>query len=82
MTSSARKKLPHDLAECGHGTPNRATVPHWSSHQLRHLAAQLAEREISVEGARNYVGHKTIALATHYSGIDLQAAAEVARRIG
>ena len=60
----------------------KAGVPHWSSHQLRHLAAQLAEHEISIEGARAYLGHKTITLTTHYSGIDLKAAAEVARRIG
>jgi integrase len=30
----------------------KAGVPHWSSHQLRHLAARLAEKEISIEGAR------------------------------
>jgi len=60
----------------------KAGVPHWSSHQLRHLAAQLAEHELSLEGARAYLGHKTIALTTHYSGIDLKAAAEVARKIG
>ena len=60
----------------------KAGVPHWSSHQLRHLAAQLAEHEVSIEGARAYLGHKTIALTTHYSGLDVKAAAEVARKIG
>ncbi len=60
----------------------KAKVPHWSSHQLRHLAAQLAEHEISIEGARAYLGHKSISQTTHYSGIDLKAAAEVAKRIG
>jgi integrase len=60
----------------------KANVPHWSSHQLRHLAARLAEKEISIEAARAYLGHKSIALTTHYSGIDLNAAAGVARRIG
>lgn len=60
----------------------KAGVPHWSSHQLRHLAARLAEKEISIEGARAYLGQKSINMAAHYSGIDVKAAAEVARRIG
>jgi integrase len=60
----------------------KAGVAHWSSHQLRHLAARLAEKEISIEGARAYLGQKTINMAAHYSGIDVQAAAEVAKRIG
>jgi len=60
----------------------KAGVIHWSSHQLRHLAARLAEKETSIEGARAYLGQKTINMAAHYSGIDVQTAAEVARRIG
>jgi integrase len=60
----------------------KAGVPHWSSHQLRHLAAQLAEQEVSIEGARAYLGQKSVNMATHYAGIDLKAAAEVAKRIG
>jgi integrase len=60
----------------------KARVPHWSSHQLRHLAAQLAEREVSLEGARAYLGQKSVNMAAHYSGIDVKAAGEVAKRIG
>ena len=60
----------------------RAGIPHWSSHQLRHLAAQLAEREVSIEGARAYLGQRTVNMATQYAGINLKAAAEVAKRIG
>jgi integrase len=60
----------------------KAKVPHWSSHQLRRLAAQSAEREIGTEAARAYLGHKSVNMAAHYSGIDLKAAAEVAKRIG
>ena len=60
----------------------KANVPHWSSHQLRHLAAQLAEREIGIEGARAYLGQKSVNMTTHYAGIDMKAAAEVAKRIG
>jgi hypothetical protein len=46
------------------------------------LAAQIAEREISLEGARAYLEQKTVNMVAHYSGIDLKAAAEVAKRIG
>lgn len=60
----------------------KANVPHWSSHQLRHLAAQLAEQQVSIEGARAYLGQKSVNMAAHYSGINLNAAAEVAKRIG
>ncbi|MBM4296842.1 MAG: hypothetical protein FJ143_03790, partial [Deltaproteobacteria bacterium] len=60
----------------------KADVPHWSSHRLRHLAARLAEKETSIEGARAYLGQKSINMAAHYSGIDVNAAAEVARKIG
>jgi integrase len=60
----------------------KAGVPHWSSHQLRHLAAHLAEQEVSLEGARHYLGHKTANMSAHYAGVNVEAAAEVARRIG
>jgi integrase len=60
----------------------KAGVLHWSSHQLRHLAAQIAEREVSIEAARAYMGQKSINMTTHYAGIDLKVASEVARRIG
>lgn len=60
----------------------KAKVAKWSSHQLRHLAAGLAEREINIEGARAYLGQKNVNMTTHYAGIDLKTAKEVAKRIG
>lgn len=60
----------------------RAGVAEWSSHQLRHLAARLVEREIGLESARQFLGHKGADLTAMYSGLDIQAAAEVAKRVG
>jgi integrase len=60
----------------------KANVTHWSSHQLRYLAARLAEKETSIEAARAYLGQKNINIAAHYAGIDLKIAADVAKRIG
>ena len=60
----------------------KAGVPHWSSHDLRRLAARLAEKETSLDGARAYLGQKSINMAAHYSGIDVKAAAKVAKKIG
>lgn len=60
----------------------RAEVPKWSSHQLRHLAARIAEQETGLEKARAFVGHRGVDMTTHYAGVDLEAAAEVAKKIG
>jgi integrase len=60
----------------------KAGVPHWHVHQLRHTAALLVMREYGVEAARSVLGHKTLNMTLHYSGIDLERAKEVAARIG
>jgi integrase len=60
----------------------RAGVPKWSSHKLRHLAARIAEQEIGLEFARQFLGHKGANLTALYAGLDVKAAAEVARKIG
>jgi integrase len=60
----------------------RAGVRHWSSHDLRRLAARQVERKIGLESARQFLGHKGANLTAMYSGLDIEAAAEVARRVG
>jgi integrase len=60
----------------------RAGVPHWSSHDLRRLAARLVEQQIGLESARQFLGHKGADLTAMYSGLDVEAAAEVAKRVG
>jgi integrase len=60
----------------------RAGVTHWSSHDLRHQAARLVEREIGLEAARQFLGHRCADLTALYAGLDIEAAAEVAKRVG
>jgi integrase len=59
-----------------------AGVKHWHAHQLRHTASRLVSREHGAEAARAVLGHRTIAMTAHYAGVDLEKAAEVARKMG
>ena len=60
----------------------KAGVEQWHAHQLRHTAALLIEREHGAEAARAVLGHKTLNMTLHYSGIDTKRAAEVAAKTG
>ncbi len=59
-----------------------AKVEKWHVHQLRHTAALLIEREHGAEGARATLGHRTLNMTLHYSGIDAKRAAQVALAMG
>jgi integrase len=60
----------------------RAGVDPWHTHQLRHSAALNILREFGPEAARSALGHRTLNMTLHYAGIDLEAAKEVAKKIG
>ncbi len=60
----------------------KAGVPLWHTHMLRHTASLLIMREHGVEAARSVLGHKTLNMTLHYSGVDLERAKEVAAKIG
>lgn len=60
----------------------RAGIDYWHAHQLRHTAALLIEREFGAEGARAVLGHRTINMTLHYSGVDVSRASEIARMMG
>lgn len=57
-------------------------VPHWHPHQLRHLAADLIEREFGIEAARVILGHSTIKMTAVYSSLDKAKAVECLSKIG
>jgi integrase len=61
---------------------SKAGVSIWHTHQLRHSAALVIMREHGIEAARSVLGHKTLNMALHYSGIDLERAKEVAAKVG
>jgi hypothetical protein len=46
------------------------------------LAARTAEHELSLEKARSFLGHKGADLTAMYAGLNVDAAAEVAKKIG
>jgi integrase len=60
----------------------KAGIPAWHTHQLRHTAALLIEREFGLDAARAALGHRTANITAMYSGIDVQKAARVMAAIG
>ena len=60
----------------------RIGVPRFHVHQLRHSAALNVLREHGAEAARSLLGHRTVNMTLHYSGIDLERAKEVASKLG
>jgi integrase len=60
----------------------KAGVIAWHTHRLRHTAALEILREFGHEAARSALGHRTLNMTLHYSGIDLERAKEVAQRVG
>ena len=57
-------------------------VPDWTPHQLRHLAATRARKEMGIEHARALLGHSGLKVTEIYAEADANLAAEVAKRIG
>jgi integrase len=60
----------------------RAKIEHWHTHQLRHSASLAFVRELGLESARAALGHATVDMSAMYAGHDLEAAKNVAKRIG
>lgn len=59
-----------------------AGVPHWSTHQLRHLAATNARKEFGAEAALLVLGDKSTRLVDVYAEKDHSRAQEVIAKIG
>jgi integrase len=60
----------------------RHKIPRWHPHQLRHLAASMADHEFGIDGARAMLGHRGPQITTLYARRDLEKAAAVVTRIG
>jgi integrase len=82
------KKLPgesFDAVTINHAIRSackKARVPRWHTHQLRHTAALEISRQHGLEAARAILGHRTVQMSAHYSGIDQITAAQVMAKIG
>lgn len=60
---------------------DRAGVPRWHTHQLRHTAATEIRSKYGIEAARAVPGHSTVAMPAHYAEIDEAKAAQVIAEI-
>jgi len=60
----------------------KAGVPIWHPHQLRHTKATEIRREFGLDGARAVLGHRSPVITEHYAELDMGKAAEVAAKLG
>ncbi|NQT18866.1 MAG: tyrosine-type recombinase/integrase [Planctomycetes bacterium] len=60
----------------------KAGVPRWTSHQLRHSYATRIRKEHGIESARILLGHRSMAVTEVYSEIDRTKVARVVARVG
>ena len=61
----------------------RAGVPHWTPNQLRHTAGTQTTANVSLEAAKEFLGHSSITTTEKFYVAPLpQLAAEVARKFG
>jgi integrase len=60
----------------------KAGVPHWHPHQLRHTKGTEIRREAGLDAARAVLGHRTPKVTEVYAEIDQEKAAAVMERLG
>lgn len=60
----------------------KADVPHWHPHQLRHNAATWLRKEFGLDAARVILGHRSPAITEVYAELDAEKAAEIMGRVG
>jgi integrase len=60
----------------------KAGVPLWSPHQLRHAAATAIRREFGLDAAQAVLGHKCAKISEVYATLEAQRAAEVIAVVG
>jgi integrase len=60
----------------------KAGVPAWHVHQLRHTKATEIRREAGLDAARAVLGHRSPQVTEVYAELDTSRAAEVMERLG
>jgi len=60
----------------------KADVPHWHPHQLRHNAATWLRKEFGLDAARVILGHRSPAITEVYAELDAAKAVEIMREVG
>lgn len=87
-----RKKRPskspsecYTVASYGHAIRTgcqKADVPHWHPHQLRHNAATWLRKEFGLDIARVILGHRSSEVTEIYAELDFSRAVEVVGKVG
>jgi integrase len=65
-----------------HRACDRAGVPHWSPHQLRHNAGTHIRKEFGLEAAQVILGHAHADVTQVYAEVDHAKAIEIVRQVG
>ena len=60
----------------------KAGVPNWHAHQLRHNSATFLRKEFGLDAARVILGHRSAGVTTLYAEVDTQKAADIMLKIG
>jgi integrase len=60
----------------------KAKVPHFHPHQIRHTTATKLRREFGLDTARVVLGHRSPQITELYAELDVSRAAEVAAKLG
>jgi len=60
----------------------KAGVPHWHPHQLKHSCGTEVRRRFGLEAAKTYLGHSQISTTEIYAEKDLNMMIKIARKMG
>ena len=60
---------------------DKAEIPRWTPHQLRHNAATWIRREADIDTARTVLGHSPLDVTEIYAERDLETARQLAAKI-
>jgi integrase len=60
----------------------RASIPHWSPNQLRHLHATMVRKQFGLEAAQVALGHAHASITEVYAERDLSLATKIAAEVG
>ena len=60
----------------------KADIPKWPPHQLRHKAATEIRREFGIDAAQAVLGHRHLRVTETYAEIDARRAESVVERWG
>ena len=58
-----------------------AGVPEWTPHELRHTMASIIDKQLGIEAAQAFLGHKTVQVTREYAGQNHDLCVQVAQQL-